>query len=42
MGLSVINSPLRYDEALSLRDSFAKNIYEKMFNFLIKKMNEKI
>jgi myosin heavy subunit len=42
MGLNVINSPLRYDEALSMRDSFAKNIYEKTFNYLIKKMNEKI
>jgi myosin heavy subunit len=42
MGLNVINSPLRYEEALSMRDSFAKNIYEKTFNYLIKKMNEKI
>jgi myosin heavy subunit len=42
MGLNVINSPLKYEEALSLRDSFAKNIYEKTFNYLIKKMNEKI
>jgi hypothetical protein len=25
-----------------LRDSFAKNVYEKTFSFLIKKMNEKI
>lgn len=42
MGLNVINSPLKYEEALSIRDSFAKNIYEKTFNFLIKKMNQKI
>jgi myosin heavy subunit len=39
MGASVINSPLKYDEALALRDSFSKNIYEKTFNFLIKKLN---
>ncbi len=42
MGASVIDSPLKYDEALSLRDSFSKNIYDKTFNFLIRKLNEKI
>jgi ribonuclease HII len=41
MGASVINSPLKYDEALALRDSFSKNIYEKTFNFLIKKLKNK-
>lgn len=25
-----------------MRDSFAKNIYEKVFNFLVAKLNEKI
>lgn len=42
MGVNVINSPLKYDEAVALRDSFAKNIYEKIFNFLVSKLNEKI
>lgn len=39
MGGNVIKSPLRYDEALALRDSFAKNIYERTFNFLVSKLN---
>ena len=42
MGVSIINSPLKYDEAIALRDSFSKNIYEKVFNFLVMKLNEKI
>lgn len=42
MGVNVINSPLKFDEAVALRDSFAKNIYEKIFNFLVSKLNEKI
>ena len=42
MGVSIINSPLKYDEAIALRDSFSKNIYEKIFNFLVVKLNEKI
>jgi myosin heavy subunit len=35
-------SPLKYDEAIAIRDSFAKNIYEKTFSFLVLKLNEKI
>ena len=42
MGVNIINSPLKYDEAIALRDSFSKNIYEKVFNFLVMKLNEKI
>jgi myosin heavy subunit len=42
MGASVINSPLRYDEAVALQNSFAKNIYERTFMFLVVKLNEKI
>ena len=42
MGPSLIHSPYKYDEAIALRDSFAKNIYEKVFNFLVLKLNEKI
>jgi len=39
MGVSVINSPLRFDEAVALQNSFAKNIYERTFNFLVIKLN---
>lgn len=42
MGVSIINSPLKHSEAVSLRDSFSKNIYEQVFNFLVCKLNEKI
>lgn len=42
MGANIINSPLKFDEAVALRDSFSKNIYEKIFNFLVCKLNEKI
>ena len=42
LGPNLIHSPLKYDEAVALRDSFAKNIYEKIFNFLVVKLNEKI
>lgn len=30
------------DEAVAMRDSFAKNLYEKLFNFLVLKLNNKI
>lgn len=39
---SVIDSPLRLDEALALRDSLSKNLYEKLFTFLVFKLNDKI
>lgn len=42
LGPNLIHSPYKYDEAVALRDSFAKNIYEKVFNFLVFKLNEKI
>lgn len=42
MGLSIINSPLRYDEAIALQNSFSKNLYERTFMFLVVKLNEKI
>lgn len=42
MGVNIISSPLKYSEAISLRDSFSKNIYEQIFNFLVSKLNEKI
>lgn len=42
IGGSVINSPLRYDEAVALQNSFAKNLYERTFFYLVKKLNEKI
>jgi myosin heavy subunit len=41
-GMNIINTPLKFNEALALRDSFSKNIYEKVFNFLVAKLNEKI
>lgn len=40
--MNVINSPLKYDEAVALQNSFSKNLYEKTFFFLVQKLNEKI
>jgi myosin heavy subunit len=42
LGASIINSPLRFDEAIALQSSFAKNIYEKAFFFIVGKLNQKI
>ena len=42
MGIQVINSPLKLEEATALQDSFAMNMYEKTFYFLVTKLNEKI
>jgi myosin heavy subunit len=42
MGQNVINSPLKYDEAIALQNSFSKNLFEKTFIFLVSKLNEKI
>lgn len=42
LGVSVINSPLKYEEAIAVQNSFAKNLYEKMFSFIVVKLNEKI
>ena len=42
IGASVINSPLKYDEAVALQNSFSKNLYEKTFHYLVIKLNEKI
>ena len=39
---SVIKSPLKYEEAAALQNSFSKNIYEKTFHFLVSKLNDKI
>jgi myosin heavy subunit len=39
IGGSVINSPLKYDEAVALQNSFAKNLYEKIFHYLVTKLN---
>jgi myosin heavy subunit len=39
---SVVHSSLRLEEALALRDSFSKNLYEKLFNYLVFKLNDKI
>ena len=39
IGGSVINSPLRYDEAIALQNSFAKNLYERIFLYLVIKLN---
>lgn len=42
MGQNIINSPLKYDEAIALQNSFSKNLYEKTFIFIVSKLNEKI
>jgi myosin heavy subunit len=42
MGQNLINSPLKFDEAIALQNSFAKNLYEKIFLFIVGKLNEKI
>ena len=42
MGQNIINSPLKYDEAIALQNSFAKNLYEKVFIFIVGKLNSKI
>jgi myosin heavy subunit len=39
MGQNIINSPLKYDEAIALQNSFAKNLYEKIFIFIVGKLN---
>jgi myosin heavy subunit len=42
IGMNVINSPLKYEEAVALQNSFSKNLYEKTFHYLVIKLNEKI
>jgi myosin heavy subunit len=39
MGQNIIHSPLKYDEAIALQNSFAKNLYEKAFFFIVGKLN---
>lgn len=39
MGQNVIHSPLKYDEAIALQNSFSKNLYEKAFFFIVGKLN---
>ena len=39
MGVSIINSPLKYDEAIALQNSFSKNMYDKTFTYIVTKLN---
>ena len=42
LGGVLVHSSLRLEEAIALRDSFSKNLYEKLFNYLVFKLNDKI
>jgi myosin-5 len=38
----IINSPLSKAECLNQRDSWAKELYERLFNWLVEKLNHTI
>lgn len=42
IGKDTIESPLKIEEAYASRDGMAKTIYGKLFNWLVKKINESI
>lgn len=42
VGNQVINSPLSLVECENCRDSLAKEIYERLFNWLVMKLNQTI
>lgn len=40
VGTTVIESPMQLVECISIRDSLSKNLYDNLFNFLVRKLNE--
>ena len=42
IGAQVINSPMNRIECVSIRDAFTKSLYENLFNWLVKRLNNAI
>lgn len=42
IGQQIINSPMNRNECVAVRDAFTKSLYENLFNWLVKRLNNAI